>query len=93
LEVLTFLSTLPGNASTVITEEKKSVETKTFKVPNMTCNGCVSTVRSEIEQIAGTEVLEINKPAQLVTVSWQAPASWELIESRLTEIEYPPVEE
>ena len=27
------------------------MESKTFKVTNMTCNGCVSTVRSEIEQI------------------------------------------
>lgn len=93
LEVRTILSTLRANTSSVITEEEKSVEIKTFRVPNMTCNGCVNTVRSEIEQIAGTEVLEINKPAQLVTVSWQAPASWKLIESRLTEIEYPPVEE
>ena len=66
--------------------------TKTFKVPNMTCNGCVSTVRSEIEQIPGAEVVEINKPAQLVTINWQAPASWELIESKLTEIDYAPVE-
>jgi len=26
------------------------METKSFKVPNMTCNGCVSTVRGEIER-------------------------------------------
>jgi copper chaperone CopZ len=68
------------------------VETKTFKVLNMTCNGCVSTVRSEIEQIEGAEVVDINKAAQLVTVNWQSPASWELIERRLSDIEYPPSE-
>ncbi len=27
------------------------METKTFQVPNMTCNGCVSTVKGEIEQL------------------------------------------
>jgi copper chaperone len=67
------------------------METKTFKVPNMTCNGCVSTVKSEIEQIAGITHVEVNKPAQLVTVEWNHPASWNLIEEALIQIEYPPV--
>ena len=68
------------------------METKTFKVLNMTCNGCVSTVRGELEGIQGVEVLDINKPAQLVTVQWNQPASWQTIEKALNEIEYPPVE-
>jgi copper chaperone len=68
------------------------VEKKTFKVPNMTCNGCVSTVRGELETIPGVEVLDINKPAQLVTVQWDQPASWETIEQALTAIEYAPTE-
>lgn len=68
------------------------METKTFKVPNMTCNGCVSTVKNEIEQVAGVAHVEVNKPAQLVTVEWDTPASWGIIEKALIEIEYPPVE-
>lgn len=68
------------------------METKTFKVPNMTCNGCVSTVRGEIKQITGVVHVDVNKPAQLVTVEWETPASWPLIEQKLVEIEYPPVE-
>ena len=67
------------------------METKTFKVPNMTCNGCVSTVKSEIEQLAGVVNVDVNKPAQLVTVEWNTPASWDLIEQALIGIEYPPV--
>jgi len=68
------------------------MDSKTFKVPNMTCNGCVSTVRGEIEQLAGVVNVDINKPAQLVTVEWDAPASWDLIEKALIEIEYAPEE-
>lgn len=68
------------------------METKTFKVPNMTCNGCVSTVRGELESIPGVEVLDINKPGQLVTVQWNQPASWDTIEQALTAIEYAPAE-
>ncbi len=69
-----------------------NIETKTFKVLNMTCNGCVSTVRGELEGIPGVEVLDINKVAQLVTVQWNQPASWNSIEHALTEIEYAPTE-
>jgi copper chaperone CopZ len=58
----------------------------------MTCNGCVSTVRSEIEQLAGVVNVDINKPAQLVTVEWNTPASWDVIEKALIEIEYAPEE-
>ena len=68
------------------------MDSKTFKVPNMTCNGCVSTVRSEIEQLAGVVNVDINKPAQLVTVEWKPPASWDLIEKALAEIDYAPQE-
>lgn len=68
------------------------MDSKTFKVPNMTCNGCVNTVRSEIEQLEGIINVDVNKPAQLVTVEWNTPASWELIEKSLTEIEYAPEE-
>ncbi|GAB5494323.1 MAG: hypothetical protein Phog2KO_45380 [Phototrophicaceae bacterium] len=68
------------------------MESKTFQVPNMTCNGCVNTVRAEIEELSGIVNVEVNKPAQLVTVEYQAPASWDTIKSALVEIEYPPVE-
>ena len=68
------------------------METKTFKVLNMTCNGCVSTVRGELEQLSGVVNVDINKPAQLVTVEWQSPASWDQIESALAEINYAPSE-
>lgn len=76
----------------ISTQWENEMDTKTFKVPNMTCNGCVSTVRGEIEQLTGVINVDINKPAQLVTVEWNAPASWELIEKALIEIEYAPEE-
>lgn len=68
------------------------METKTFKVPNMTCNGCVSTVKGEIEQLNGVVNVAVNKPARLVTVEWETPASWRDIQQALVEIQYPPEE-
>lgn len=79
-------------AQAQINKKAMNMESKTFQVPNMTCNGCVNTVRTEIEELAGIVNVEVNKPAQLVTVEWDTPALWDGIKSALTEIEYPPVE-
>jgi copper chaperone len=68
------------------------VESKTFKVPNMTCNGCVNTVRAELEGIPGVEVVDIQKAPQLVTVQLNAPGTWAAVEHALTEIDYAPAE-
>ena len=68
------------------------MERKTFKVLNMSCNGCVSTVRGEIESIAGIVNVDISKAEQLVTVEWDTPASWPMIEKALVDIEYAPTE-
>lgn len=68
------------------------MEQKSFQVLNMTCNGCVNTVRAEIEELEGIINVDINKPSQIITVEWQDPTSWEKIQQALNEIEYPPVE-
>jgi copper chaperone len=68
------------------------MESKTFKVPNMTCNGCVNTVRTELEGIPGVEVVEIQKAPQLVTVQLDKPETWNTIEQALIEINYAPAE-
>lgn len=68
------------------------MENKTFQVLNMTCNGCVNTVRSELENVSGVVNVDVNKPSQLVTVEWQAPATWDIIKNALTVIDYEPTE-
>lgn len=68
------------------------MESKTFRIPNMHCNGCVHTVRNELTQIGGISRVDINQSAQLVTVEWDAPASWQTIQKALTDIDYAPAE-
>lgn len=68
------------------------MDNKTFQVLNMTCNGCVNTVRAEVESVSGVVNVDINKPSQLVTVEWEAPATWDSIKDALTEIDYAPSE-
>lgn len=66
------------------------MDTKTFKVPNIGCDGCVSTIKNEIGQLAGVAHVDADKDTKVVTVQWQNPASWQAIEHRLVEIDYAP---
>jgi copper chaperone CopZ len=66
------------------------MESKTFKVPNIGCNGCVKTIVSELQALSGVSKVEGSVDTKLVTVAWDSPATWEQIVSTLTEIEYAP---
>ena len=68
------------------------MEAKTFKVPNIGCDGCVSTIKNEVGQLAGVARVDADKDTKVVTVQWQDPASWQAIESKLVEIDYAPAQ-
>lgn len=64
--------------------------TKTFTVPNISCNHCVHTVKTELGDLAGVQSVAADAETKQVTVAWDAPADWEKIESLLKEINYAP---
>ena len=64
--------------------------TKTFVVPNISCNHCTHTVQSELSDLAGVKSVAADVETRQVTVDWDAPASWEKIEALLKEINYAP---
>lgn len=66
------------------------MESKTFKVPNIGCDGCVRTITSELSAQPGVQSVKADVGSQLVTVQWDAPATWDSITATLTEIDYPP---
>lgn len=65
-------------------------ETKTFTVPNIGCNGCVNTIRSELGELPGVLQVDGSAADKSITVSWQAPADWETILAKLHELDYAP---
>lgn len=67
-----------------------SPEQKTFVVPNIGCDGCVRTITNELSQLEGVRSVEGDVESKVVTVQWEAPATWNQIEAKLDEIEYPP---
>jgi copper chaperone len=63
---------------------------KTFTVPNISCNHCVMTIKRELGELVGVTSVTADAETKNVTVEWESPANWESIESLLIEINYPP---
>lgn len=66
------------------------METKTFRVPNIGCDGCVRTIKNELSEISGVKRVDGAVDTQMVTVEWESPATWQEIVNTLKEIEYAP---
>jgi copper chaperone len=65
------------------------METKTFTIPNIGCEGCVKKIKAEIGQIIGVTQVDADQNTKVVTIQWQTPATWASIKNQLTEIDYP----
>lgn len=68
------------------------MEKKTVKVPNVGCDGCVSTIKSEVSALPGVVSVEGNPDTKLITVQWDDPATWSAITTKMQEIDYAPAE-
>jgi copper chaperone len=68
------------------------MQSKTFEVPNISCGHCVTTVQNEVSELDGVSKVQADQDSRMVTVEWDAPATWEQIKATLTEINYPPAE-
>ena len=71
--------------------QETSIMTKTFEVPNISCEHCTRTVENEVGEIAGVTSVQADEARKQVTVEWGDPATWNEIEGVLKEINYPPV--
>ena len=66
------------------------MESKTFKVPNIGCDHCVHTIKSELGELEGVASVEAAVDTKIVTVKWDVPATWQKIANTLIEIDYAP---
>jgi copper ion binding protein len=65
------------------------MEKKTFSIPGISCGHCINAIKTELNEIEGIASVEGNIEGKSVAVQWDAPASEDLIKSKLTEINYP----
>lgn len=65
--------------------------TKTFKVPNISCEHCVKTIEREVGEMEGVISVTADEATKQVDVEWnEPPASWDAIQRLLEEMNYPP---
>ena len=64
--------------------------TVTYTIPNISCKHCVHTISMELNEMAGVSSVQGDADSKKVTVTFEAPATLELIETTLAEIDYPP---
>jgi copper chaperone CopZ len=68
------------------------MDSKTFKIDAIGCNGCVATIKNELLALNGVTMVDGSVADKMITVNYEAPASVDVIVKTLVEIEYPPVE-
>ncbi len=65
------------------------MQTVTYTIPNISCQHCVRTIKREVGDMRGVWNVEGDVQTKQVTISFEAPASEEAIQSLLAEINYP----
>ena len=65
---------------------------KTFDIPNISCNHCVMTIKRELGELKGVASVDADVGTKTVNIEWEAPATWDSIKSLLAEINYPVAE-
>ena len=66
-------------------------KTTTYSIPNISCHHCVHTIKTELSDLAGVKEIDASIDTKLVKVTYESPATTDVIESTLKEINYPAV--
>ncbi len=64
--------------------------TITYTIPNISCNHCVHTIKTELSELAGVKSVQGDVASKKVVVTFDAPATKEELVKTLQEIDYPP---
>ena len=60
-----------------------------YTIPNISCNHCVHTIKTEVGELPGVKSVEADAVSKIVTITFDLPASEAKIKSLLAEINYP----
>lgn len=65
------------------------MKTVTYNIPNISCGHCVYTIKMEVGDIVGVQSVEASANNKTATITFDDPASEEIIKELLTVINYP----
>jgi copper chaperone len=63
--------------------------TVTYIVPAISCGHCTHTIETEVGELKGVQSVKAAIDTKKVEITFEAPASEEMIKALLTEINYP----
>lgn len=63
--------------------------TVTYSIPNISCGHCVHTIKSEVSELPGVKAVDADQTSQKATITFEPPATEEMIKALLAEINYP----
>ena len=66
------------------------MSSKTFVVPTISCGHCTHAIKMELGELPGVKSVQAEIESKQVSVEWDAPATWEKIETLLVAINYAP---
>lgn len=68
------------------------MNTVTYTIPNISCGHCVNTIKLEVGELPGVEIVDANADTKIATITFGDPATEEGIKSLLAEVNYPVAE-
>jgi copper chaperone len=66
------------------------MKTVTYSVPNISCKHCTHTITMELSDLQGVTMVDADVQTRLVSVTFEEPATEQLIKETLIAINYPP---
>jgi copper chaperone CopZ len=63
--------------------------TVTYSIPNISCGHCVHTIQTELKEVAGVVSVLADKDKKTATITFDTPATEQVLKSLLAEISYP----
>ena len=68
------------------------MDTRTFQAPAIHCGHCTMAIQREVGELEGVKLVKADQATKMVTVNWEAPATWDKIKALMAEIGYPAAE-
>lgn len=68
------------------------MKTVTYSVPNISCRHCTHTITMELSEIEGVSKVDADVQTRLVSITFEEPATEQVLKDALAEINYPVVE-
>jgi copper chaperone len=64
----------------------------TYSIPNISCHHCTHTITMELSDIEGVTKVDADVQTRLVSITYDDPATEQILKDTLAEINYPVVE-